>query len=846
MRTLITLFLSLLLFEVPLFAAPDDGLKWPREIDTENYLITLYQPQLESFEKNELQGRIAISIEPKEGDMLFCSAWFVATMETDLEQDTALLKSIDISKVHFPDIENEEAKDQLAVFLKETIESWNLVMSLDRLSASLGDIDGLQAKSESLNNDPPAIYYRTTPTILISIDGDPILKKIDNTDLEHVANTAFFIVKEVKTKQYYLNGGDYWYQSKEIMKNWQKTTEVPPAIEKMAEKYEPPETAQLPETDDNQPPEIVVVTEPSEIIVVDGKPDYQAVEGSSLLYVMNSESDIIMNVKSQEHFVLLAGRWYRSKSLKDGDWHFVEPQDLPDEFATIPEKSSLATVRPSIPGTPEAQDALLDQIIPQTATVDRKTATVTVQYDGDPEFIKTSGSEVSYAVNSDKTVLKIKDRYYCVDQAVWFVSDQPTGPWVVSDVRPDEVDTLPPESPVYNVKYVYVYNSTPEVVHVGYYPGYCHSYVYKGTVVYGTGFWYRPWYRRHYYPRPFTWGFGVHWNPYSGWGFSAGFSYGWVGWGFHPYSRPYWGPRGYHRGYRHGYHRGYKHGYNRGFRHGARAGYQLGKRSPGRPVQFNNVNVYNNRKTGIVKTRDINRSRDLQSVRTAVRPSNRPNNLFSDRQGNVYQRTKDGNWAEKRNKAVSLPAERPNFSNTRENIQQRPNKGQNLPAQRPNIPNTRENIQQRPNKGQNLPAQRPVIPNTRENIQQRPNKGQNLPAQRPNIPNTRENIQQRPNKGQNLPAQRPNTPNTRENIQQSRPQSNVRPPQTNNRPAPSQRPEMHNRPAPERIQQTPPQREIPRQQLNRSHENRMRGEQRHRSAPAKGGGDRGRAAGRRG
>ena len=150
---------------------------------------------------------------------------------------------------------------------------------------------------------------------------------------------------------------------------------------------------------------------------------------------------------------------------------------------------------------------------------------------------------MSYAINTDKTVLLIEKKYYCIEDAVWFVSDKATGPWEVSTVRPDEVDEIPPESPVYNVKYVYIYDSTPDVVYVGYLPGYTYSYVYGGVVVYGTGYYYRPWYGYYYYPRPVTYGYGVHYSPYSGWGFSFSIR---VGWGYHPYSRCYWGPRGYH------------------------------------------------------------------------------------------------------------------------------------------------------------------------------------------------------------------------------------------------------------------------------------------------------------
>jgi hypothetical protein len=91
-----------------------------------------------------------------------------------------------------------------------------------------------------------------------------------------------------------------------------------------------------------------------------------------------------------------------------------------------------------------------------------------VVYDGEPKFEKIEDTEVAYAINAGSQVLKIKGKYYACEQAVWYVSDSPKGPWQVSDTRPEEVDTIPPSSPAYNNKYVYVYDSTPEVVYVGY------------------------------------------------------------------------------------------------------------------------------------------------------------------------------------------------------------------------------------------------------------------------------------------------------------------------------------------------------------------------------------------
>ena len=656
---------------------------WPLEIESENGIVTtLYQPQLESFQNNNLEGRQVVTIKIPDEEMIFGAIWFRARMLTDLDNRTVLLEKLEILKTHFPDILDEKKISEFSDLLSAEIESRNLEMDLDRILASLDEVENLKQLSDQINNDPPSIYFRKTPAILLTIDGEPIVRKDDDSGLEYVVNTPFLIIRDPKKEDYYIHGGPFWYTSREILQGWEETSKVPSKIKRFAE-----ESREASEQDTllqsyTDAPELIVVTEPAELILVNGEPDYQAIEGTSLLYVANSESDIVMDINSQNHYVLLAGRWYYSRSLKDGDWSFREPDQLPGDFASIPDNSAMASVRTSVPGTEEAQIALLEQSIPQTATIDRKEATVKVEYDGEPQFERIEGTDMSYALNTDKSVLLIDGVYYCIDDAVWFSSDKPTGPWEVCVERPDEVDELPPESPVYNVKYTYIYESTPEVVYVGYLPGYTHCYVYGGVVVYGTGFYYRPWYASVYYPRPVTWGFGVHYNPWTGWGFSVGFSYGWCNWRIHPYHRAYWGPRGYYGGYRHGYH----HGYHRGYGHGYRAGYAAGQRSASR-------NVYSHRNSGVRHSSNRAGTRPSNNINNRARPSSQPNNMYTDRRGNVYQRNQSGNYENRSNRQG--PPERPQPGqqpSTRQ--QQRPQQGQIQNNQRQQLDRSHQNRSQ--------------------------------------------------------------------------------------------------------------------------------------------------------
>jgi hypothetical protein len=64
-----------------------------------------------------------------------------------------------------------------------------------------------------------------------------------------------------------------------------------------------------------------------------------------------------MDIKSQQYYVLLAGRWFRAKSLV-GPWEWVPGEQLPGDFPRIPPDSPKGHVLASIPGTEQAREAV--------------------------------------------------------------------------------------------------------------------------------------------------------------------------------------------------------------------------------------------------------------------------------------------------------------------------------------------------------------------------------------------------------------------------------------------------------------------------------------------------------
>jgi len=616
---------------------------WPRRIDTERGTVVIYQPQVDDFTSNNLTARSAISLAPSDGDPVFGAVWFDARAETNRDDRTVDISDISVPNVRFPGL-SEEQQDTLSRFLEREMSGWGMAISLDRLLASLELVEERRAAAENLNNDPPLIMVMDTAAILVTIDGEPRMQQVEDSEVMRVINTPFTVLFSPGARTYYLFADSTtWYTADSVDGAWQLTRDVPQEVAALTPRPDPEEEA-AEEADSaateepGPPPVIVVSTEPAELIVIQGQPEYTPVDGTGLLYVANSESDILLEIDTQRHFVLLSGRWFASGSLFDGSWTFVPGDELPEDFARIPEESDIGHLLVWVPGTELADEAVLEHQIPQTSAILRSEAKLEVTYDGDPTFEPIEDTDLEYAVNTGSQVIKVGDEYYACDQAVWFVAGSPTGPWVVADTVPEEIYTIPPTNPNYNVTYVYVYDSTPEVVYVGYYPGYVGSYVYEGVIVYGTGWYYPSWYATYYYPRPATWGFHVRWNPW--WGWSFGFSYGWGPFRFHVgfgAPRGWWGPVGW-RGYRRGYYRGWHHGYRAGVRAGARAGYRTGQRDA-----YRRNNIYRDQ-----RNQDRNAPRaEAQDRRRPDVDRSRENNIYTDRAGNVHRRNDDGTWQQR-------------------------------------------------------------------------------------------------------------------------------------------------------------------------------------------------------
>jgi hypothetical protein len=542
---------------------------WPRTFTSGSDKFLVYQPQVDKWEGNRIDLYSAVEMTKDKGsNPTYGVVWFTARTEVDKINRLVTLDNIELTKVKFPVApENEPV---LTALLQKKLPGATKTISLDRLQAAL-EADDEVAKGVEVKNDPPKIIFSTRDSVLVLIDGPAQLREIQGTKLERVINTKAVLLFENDKKTYYLRVTDWWLQAPQLDGPWTYAKKLPDDMKK-AEEYivnqtgaqtlqtQPsaqqqsgtasqtqPAKAQpsLREAGKNAPiPNVYVAFGPTELIETRGEPVYKTIPGTGLEYVENTNGDIFR--LSSEYYVLISGRWFKGVSL-DGPWTFVGKADMPPDFGKIPVDSPKATVLASVPGTPQAAEGLIANSIPQTATITRSQAKLTVVYDGEATFVHIEGTSMSYAKNTSVPVIKVSDsKYYCVESGVWFKAPTPQGPWRIADTVPPEIYTIPASSPIYYVTYVKVYGSSPDVVYVGYTPGYYGTVVSANTttVVYGTGWYYAPYISPTvWYGWPYTYGVGAGftWTTTTGWSF--GFGYGYA---YYPWYYPWWGPMGYY------------------------------------------------------------------------------------------------------------------------------------------------------------------------------------------------------------------------------------------------------------------------------------------------------------
>ncbi len=518
--------------------AQDPG--WPRQITKPGGKVVLYQPQVDDWKNYQLvDARMAFAVTPTGGPTHVGVVTVAMKSVVNMDDHTVFLSDPQITSLSFPSLDaaTTATMDQLMrTFLNPAA---TMTISLERLTASVKK-DKAPPVTQ-VKNDPPEIIISLRPAVLLMVNGTPVTAAIANTNLQFVVNSNFPLFLEQSSSTYYLFDGKGWHTSNNLQGPWTATSQLPKQMSKV------PENANFTDLKAYIPasagavataPQVYYSATPAELIVFKGRPEWTPIPGTQLSYGSNTDSPVFKYAPTGAFYYLTSGRWFTSTTPLRGPWTFAT-YSLPPDFANIPSSSPAGGVLASVPGTPEAEDAVLIAQIPTTVTVNGAEAAkeVQVSYAGTPQFVPIEGTTMLYATNTPNKVIQVGAQYYLCYQGVWFVGSTPQGPWQVAQTVPSVIYSIPPSSPVYNVTYVTQVYSDGNV-QASYTAGYMGAFIMGATVgaivCSGTGYYYPPYiYHGYYYPYAATYGYHTY-NPYTG-------AYGYGGAAYGPYGSAHWG-----------------------------------------------------------------------------------------------------------------------------------------------------------------------------------------------------------------------------------------------------------------------------------------------------------------
>src|SRR5262245_61313307 len=431
---------------------------WPKTIEQGGATYTLYQPQLDSWDGHTIAAHAAVSVRPagaKEPD--FGVLEITAQTYVAKQFRTVDFTELAVTKATFPATPDKAAGYQQS--FQTIIASGPSTMALDRLQALLA-IEGAQqrARAVPVQNEPPQFVFSPQTAVLVIIDGDPVWRPVTDTALKRIINTRALVLLDDASGKYYIHLFDGFVEAPGLSGPWTVAKAVPNGANQAAQALAQQRVVDLmagsADTQDapqrpslaSTVPAVIVRTTPTELIVTEGTPDWVPLDGTKLLYVKNTTANVFKDLQDQQTYVLVTGRWFRAPGFS-GPWQYVVGTNLPPDFAQIPDDSPKENVKASVPGTPQAQEALIANEIPQTAVVDRASATFTPVITGAPELKPVPTTPLMYVSNSPMPIIMVaQNDWYAVHNGVWFAAAAVQGPWTVATAIPAVVYALPPNS----------------------------------------------------------------------------------------------------------------------------------------------------------------------------------------------------------------------------------------------------------------------------------------------------------------------------------------------------------------------------------------------------------------
>src|SRR5438034_9980465 len=203
---------------------------WPREKYSNGTRLIIYQPQVDDWKNfQELTWRMAVSLTPKDGKEAVGVVEMKGNTDVDNVAKVVVITNPEVTGTYFPSLD-QATKEKMDQLFKTFVPS-TLSISLHRLIASVPKQEA--PAGVQLNNDPPKIFVGYRPSILLSVDGEPVLSEVPKTNLKFVVNPQWPLFFDSENSSYYIPVDQQWLMTNSLGGQWSPTKKLPPDMSKV-------------------------------------------------------------------------------------------------------------------------------------------------------------------------------------------------------------------------------------------------------------------------------------------------------------------------------------------------------------------------------------------------------------------------------------------------------------------------------------------------------------------------------------------------------------------------------------------------------------------------------------
>lgn len=429
----------------------------PFTLTSEGTTFEVHPPMVDSWDGGIFTGRsVVVAQPPSPAQSVAGTVTLKAVTQVNSAAGVASLVDTEALGVSFPaGVDKTQAWQE---FLRFAVPPKMTALPLTQLESGRG-VAQVRQTAAAADVTAPRIVVSERPAVLVYIDGNPRYVPVKGTKLMGVLNTRVLLLKDA-VGAHYLHLYDGWVKAASLKGPW-RVTAAPPGAQPLEQAARASGRVNLlagkagpdgkpPALSAARLPDILVVQQPTALIVVDGPPRFTNITGTSLQRAVNTSAQLLKSTATGDVYVQINSAWFRAPAI-GGPWSYVPPATLAADFSALP-------------GNGRSRD-------PGVIVADRRTATLSVNMDGDPVLEPIKGTTLNYVANASVPVIQVDiDNWYAVQNGVWFYATQATGPWTVTNNVPPQIYSIPPTVPIYHAIHSRVMASSTDITYYGY-PG---------------------------------------------------------------------------------------------------------------------------------------------------------------------------------------------------------------------------------------------------------------------------------------------------------------------------------------------------------------------------------------